>query len=309
MRIGIIDCGTNTFNLLIADFNSVDDWQRVFQNSVPVKLTPGGSNKAISISRVARATDAIFHFKQNITNFRVEKVYAFATSAFRSSVNGEAVRDLIKQKTGIEINIISGEDEAELIYQGVRLSGLLDDSISLIMDIGGGSTEFILATEGEIKWKASFPIGVSRIFNKLNPGNPMSESDVLKIREHVKNELGPLIEAIKEHKPMRLIGTAGSFNSLVRMIYPKEDIIPRLFINNRVKAEDFKRLYNVLISSTLEERVQMEGLRPYRAAYIPIAVIKVDLILELTGIDEIHQTPNALKEGVLLTLHNNSNLE
>lgn len=302
MIVAIIDCGTNTFNLLIVDYQSNSNWKRLFQISIPVKLNATDNRKSIAPSRMARALDALFNFKNNIINFRVEKTFAFATEAFRSSINSGKLIHYAKEKIGISIEVISGDQEAQFIYQGVQISGLLSDEISLIMDIGGGSTEFILSTQNEVIWKKSYPIGVSLLYNKYQPKNPMTHEDIENITQHISKQCADLIEEIKKHKPKRFIGTAGSFNSLVRMLNVNENLFEKLQGNNEVPIEDFNRLYNELIQSSLEERLNIKGLRPYRAPFIPIAVIKVKFILDHSNINEIYQTPNALKEGVLLNL-------
>ena len=168
-RVAVIDCGTNTFNLLVADLGENGEWKTVFKMNSPVKLTPGGPSKSIAVNRIARAVDVMRAYYHHTINYEVQETYAFATSAFRSTENGRKLRDLIEERTKINVEIIDGDREAQLIFQGVVYSGLLDSSPALIMDIGGGSTEFIIANNEQQLWKKSFQIGVSRVFNRFNP--------------------------------------------------------------------------------------------------------------------------------------------
>ena len=177
-KIGIIDLGTNTFHLLVAE--RVDSqYTIIYQNRVPAKVGMGGINQSIITEEgVERAIKAISDFQTTLKEMGVEKVMAFGTSVLRSSNNGNEVIQKIKNATGIETKIISGEEEAELIYLGVRAAVKLSKEKSLIVDIGGGSVEFIIGNDQEIFWKHSFDIGAQRLLEKFQKHDPISSEEI-----------------------------------------------------------------------------------------------------------------------------------
>ena len=155
-KIAVIDCGTNTFNLLVAEVTR-ESWSVLFHNKVAVKLGEGGfDDGVIQRHRFARGLDALLVHKSAIDNLQCDYTFAFATSALREASNGKAFIDRAKELFGIEIELISGDREAELICHGVRKSMNLGTNPVCIMDIGGGSTEFIIANSDTIFWKKSY---------------------------------------------------------------------------------------------------------------------------------------------------------
>ena len=190
MRIAVIDLGTNTFNLFIAEINSDKSYTNLYQTKLSVKLGEGGIDKGfIAPVPFQRGIDTINIYKETISKYNVEKVFAYATSAIRTASNGKEFIDKVKEETGYEVEIISGDKEAELIYYGVRSAVVLTDSLSLIIDIGGGSTEFIIANKEKIYWKQSFLLGASRLLEKFKPSDPITDKELQQIINYFKIQL------------------------------------------------------------------------------------------------------------------------
>ncbi|MBX7053033.1 MAG: hypothetical protein K1X54_13435 [Flavobacteriales bacterium] len=304
MRIAVIDCGTNTFNLLIADATPVD-WKIIFQSKLPVKLGAGGfEEQTILPSRFIRGMDALVCHAANTQNFSCEKIFAFATSAIRESSNG---RDFIRQAqkiTGINIELITGDREAELIFDGVRQTlpeGYSEPS--LIMDIGGGSTEFILTDGSKILWKKSFLLGVSRIFDLVKPEDRLTKIDEDYMHNLLNQELGPLREALKAFKVKRLIGSSGSFDTMLEMYHfqsGKEGVEETLFREIPINA--FKKMHQWLMKSSLEERLNHKAIPGIRAEYMPLSTFLVSFVLNLGEISELYHSAYSLKEGAMKDL-------
>src|SRR5688572_19632471 len=146
MKIAILDLGTNTFHLLIAGVKPDKSWKKLLMERVTVKLGQGGiDKKVISRTAYARGMHALEGFRSSLDNHPVDKIAAFGTAALRSAVNGKVFLEEARDRFGFEINLISGDEEAELIYYGVRQAVQVAGQKSLIMDIGGGSVEFIIA--------------------------------------------------------------------------------------------------------------------------------------------------------------------
>ncbi len=176
MRIAVIDCGTNTFNLLVVELQNAS-FKRIYTSKIPVKLGEGGiNNKVIHKIPFKRGVDALVKFKNELNKLAVVEIYAFATSAIRDAENGIDFKKEVLIQSGIEINIIDGNKEAELIYKGNKLAMDLGTGPSLIMDIGGGSTEFIIGNKEHILWKKSYRLGAARMLEKFNPSPARSRS-------------------------------------------------------------------------------------------------------------------------------------
>lgn len=300
-RYGIIDCGTNTFNLLVAEVEPSGKWYPLLRTKIPVKLAPSPTTGRIGLNRFGRGVDAMHVIKNNLINLGVTKVFAFATSAIREAVNGREFIDFVKDQLGMDIRVISGEAEAQLIYKGVQQSLKMGDQPHLIMDIGGGSVEFLVANSTEVFWKRSLELGVSRLKGRFMPDDPMDASQVAAVREYLLEELAELKQVVTEYKPAKLVGSSGSFDTFIDLIesrypnsYPKP--LPRA---NQINLERFNEFSKEIKTTTLRERLAMTGLLPMRADMIVLSFILVDTALEIAGQPELWQTRYALKEGAL----------
>lgn len=307
MRFAIIDLGTNTFNILIVEVGKDKKYRTLFQTKLPVKLGEGGINdRMIRPVPFQRGIDALKQHQRTIEKYDVQHVYPFATSAVREAVNGKEFVHRLKVETGYEVKVISGDKEAELIYYGVREAVKMSDQRSLIIDIGGGSTEFIIADKDKIYWKKSFLLGAARLLEKFNPSDPITDEEITHIQQYLDEQLQPLAEALQQFPVTELIGSSGSFDSLAEMIAAKfysPDIL------NNVTEYDFKlsdsvAIYDILLKSTKEERLKMDGLVEMRVDMIVISSILVNFILSSFDIVNMRLSTYSLKEGVLAELVN-----
>ena len=311
MRIAILDLGTNTFNIFVAEILPDKTYQKIYKSKIAVKLGQGGINKNhIEEKSFKRGIKALKKHKKTIEEFGAEKVFAFATSAIRSATNGKDFIEVAKKETGIEVQIISGDKEAELIYYGVRSAVKMNDSYSLIMDIGGGSTEFIIANKEKIFWKQSFLLGAARLLEKFKPSDPITNSEVKKIKIYLNENLQPLYDAVKKNPVEELIGSSGSFDSLAEIIaYKYYDIgLLKGITEYGFNLDDCEKIYDVILKSTTEERLHMKGLSKMRVDMIVVSAIFVDFIFEKLALKKMRLSRYSLKEGVLWELLNNHNL-
>ena len=176
----VIDIGTNTFNLLIAEV-SQNTFDILHSEKEGVALGMGGINDdRISDDAFERGIACLLRFKSACDAHGIEVIKAFGTSALRGAKNREAFIQECFNTSGIKVEVISGDQEAQLIYEGVRWSYDFAEP-SVVMDIGGGSTEFIFADKGGVSEKKSFDIGVSRIFQEFELNDPYSQIDTQKI--------------------------------------------------------------------------------------------------------------------------------
>ncbi|PRZ02094.1 phosphatase [Marinilabilia salmonicolor] len=304
-RIAIIDLGTNTFNLLITEVAENGTYNILLESKNPAKLGKGGIHKAtITSEAMERGIEALKSHLITISDYQVESIFCFATSAIRSANNGQEFVKRVKNELGLTIRIIQGDEEAQTIFDGVRQVYPLDEEYILIMDIGGGSIEFIIANRFGVAWKQSFELGVARLLEQFTPSDPIKEAEIKVIQKHLKKELEMLFEAVKQFPVKKMVGSSGSFDTLAallsRKFYPLLDIskLTSLFL----EPKRLMLVHKELMASNSDERKVMPGMEPHRVDSIVPASIIVKFITEELKIKEIWQCSFALKEGAILQI-------
>lgn len=299
MSIAILDLGTNTFNLLIAERGEEGIPVFIYKKELAVEIGKGGIHKGhITADATERAIKALHTHRKTINEHAVESFYAFATSAVRDASNSREFAERIRIETGIEIKVITGEEEARWIYEGVKHARVLSNKTSLIMDIGGGSTEFIIANEHKIFWKKSYPLGVTRLYEMFFPSDPMSKEKQKEVEHYILSKLDDLLEAAAKYKPIELIGSSGSFDSFAEMIIHRTSDNKKAQNGYEYPLKEFDKLYKDLLVSNLEERLQMPGLITMRAPMFVYSAILTKLSLDKLSIKKMKLSHYALKEGL-----------
>jgi len=303
-RLALIDMGTNTFHLLIVEMPTPPEVKPLvlLRTKAGVRLGEGGiSQGIIAPAAYARALHTLAGFKEEIELHAATETRATATSAVRVTQNGpDLVRDIFEQ-TGIRVDVIPGEREAELICAGVRQAVELGSEPNLIMDIGGGSVEFIIATQNTIFWKQSFEIGAQRLLDRFfpDPRGVFPAASVAAEQEYFSTVLTPLIEAVHRHKPVGLIGASGSFDSLADMQLGELRSEAHLPPHTELAMASFQDSYRHLLSGNHEQRAALPGILPMRANMLVVVAVLIDYGLGISGITRIRTSAYALKEGLL----------
>jgi len=303
MRVAVIDLGTNTFHLLIAETTG-KAFEILYKTNVPVKLGEGRINDRIIIpAAFERGITCLKDFSQTIARYQAEQVRATATSAVRSAENGQDFVHAVKEQTGITIETISGDEEAELIYQGVKLSGAIQE-LSLIMDIGGGSVEFMLCNTEKLIWKKSYNIGAARLMQQFFKSDPINDADKNAILFHIQNQLTDLFEICEKHKPQILIGSAGAFETFAELVGVKhhQNIAIEQLKTYLFNYDDYIEVALKLINSTHQQRVEMPGIIPLRVDMIVIAALITNYVLGRVKINRLMLSTYDLKMGILASL-------
>ncbi|RZJ78500.1 MAG: exopolyphosphatase [Flavobacterium sp.] len=299
MKIAAIDLGTNTFHLIIAEENGTE-LEIIYKTNQPVKLGEDITKDNLIIpAAFERGINCLKQFKAELDQHHIVNLKATATSAVRSAINGQDFVAAAKAEAGIDIDIIDGDEEAQLIYEGVKLSGAITGK-SLIMDIGGGSTEFILCDEENLIWKKSYNIGAARLMQGFFKSDPINEIDQQKIQQHVANELKALKVICEEYKPETLIGSAGAFETFTQMLTPETDI--KQVSTAEISFAAYENLATKLISSSHQERAKMDNLIPLRVDMIVMATLLTNYVLKEFNINNIKLSTYDLKMGVLQSL-------
>lgn len=291
MRRAVIDLGTNTFNLLIADTQT---HQILFQTKEGVALGMGGINeKRISPDAQARALKTLQHFKVLCDQWEVAQIHAIGTSALRDAQNAADLVQMVADELAIEIEIITGLQEANLIYKGVALSYPFEKP-ALIMDIGGGSTEFIAADSKGPFVAQSFDIGVSRLFQHFTFQDPYSQEDIQRVEAYLTRHCKTFFE---QALPDILIGASGSFETFYELL--EGSYFEANGKAQKVNTEQFSKMLDQIIASTQAERDANPHIIAIRKRMAPLAAIKTRWVLQKTQAKQIFISPNSLKEGVL----------
>ncbi|MDI9868257.1 Ppx/GppA phosphatase family protein [Flectobacillus roseus] len=308
MRKAIIDLGTNTFQLLVVEQEG-QDFQIIHEDSYAAKIGQGGISKGIITQEgIARAIAGLNYFKTILEKEDVSlaNVKAMATSAVRNASNGQEFCEKIIEATGISIQVISGDEEAGLIYEGVKLGTQIGRTPSMIIDIGGGSVEFIICDATKVFWKQSFEIGGQRLMDQFMSTDPISPRSVGLMRDYLEDALLPLTNAVHQYAPECIIGSAGSFETLVDMYWHKlhGEWSPREQVSFDLPISSFKESFLALVSQDREKRMQIPGMIELRVDMIVVGVCLIDFILKRYDIEQIKVSTYALKEGVLAKLLN-----
>ncbi|WP_234735582.1 Ppx/GppA phosphatase family protein [Tellurirhabdus bombi] len=310
----VIDLGTNTFHLMIVERAEDGKPKTLFRESRPAKIGKAGINKGIITEEaIERALVVLRYFREVLTqhDVSVDQVVAMGTSAIRSADNKDEFIKRVQQETGLTITVISGDEEAAYIYQGVRAAGTLAQidkagSSALVVDIGGGSVEFILCNDQRVFWKQSFEIGGQRLMEKFMDTDPISPTAVRRLQSYFQEQLLPLTNAIHQYQPAVLVGSSGTFDTLVDMHYMHEQGVwpPAEQVAFALPVSEFYRSYELLLTRDHTGRMALPGMIELRVDMIVVAACLIDYVLRTFGIQEIRVSTYSLKEGVLADLQN-----
>ncbi|WP_420318073.1 exopolyphosphatase [Ekhidna sp.] len=300
MKVAVIDLGTNTFHLMIAQVDK-DSHEILHRERKAVKIGEKGINKG-EITKAAwdRALQTLNEFKEKILTNNIDKVFATATSAIRNASNGKELVEEIKSQTEIEIEVISGAREAELIHLGASKALDLGKEKNLIMDIGGGSIEFIIADSNQAYWMRSFEVGGQRLVEKFHRNDPISDDEIKQLYTYFDAELQPLIQACGEHNPETLIGCSGTFDTLSDIYCEESGIIRNPDATEYPFGKNvFNAIYRELISKNREQRLAIPGMIEMRVDMIVVACVLIDYLAEKLNLKNLRISAYALKEGIL----------
>ena len=299
--VAVADLGTNTFQFLIAE-GTLAGFNEIVNLQETVKLGEGGINKGlIQPAAFERGIKALQKFHWLVLNYGVKQVRAIATSALRNAANGQDFIDEVKARTGIAIEIIDGDKEACFIYSGIKAAGCLSERNSLILDIGGGSVEFIIGNNAGIKWKQSFEIGCARLMDKFHRTDPIPPDSINALNLYLEDNLRHLLEVAPNYPIENIIGSSGSFESFAEII---ELANGNPFDIKKTKHYNFDinellALIEKLILSSHQERLITEGIIPLRVDMIVSASLITRFVIQKLGIDKVVMSTSSLKEGVL----------
>lgn len=293
-KFAVIDLGSNTFHLLIVEKKTDNTFETLFRKRVFTGLSDGGI-QLIKDDRIKYGLATIREFKEILTSYDSPTLRVVGTAVLRTAANRQIFIDQANKILEKDIEIIDGNTEANYIYKGIILLDELRTGTHLIMDIGGGSTEFIIIKDGAKLWSKSFQIGVGALHETFHTSEPICDTDILLMKSSVLNTVEDLLPVIDRYKPTTLSGASGSFEVLQMM----SGIDPQTTKLTSVSPEYFNTLYETIISANYEQRENMAGLPKERVKLIVVGMVLKKIICDLIQPSKILVSPYALKEGIL----------
>lgn len=288
MILAAIDIGSNAVRLLITDVSEYKDgtvdYTKLNLLRVPLRLGfDVFSNGIIAPAKVEKLVDTMRSYQLLMKIYDVEAVRACATSAMRDAANSKLIVDKVKELTGIEIEIISGREEANIIYETHIAENLSTDQSYLYIDVGGGSTELTMFSGNHIVFKESFNIGTIRMLS-----DKVSEAQWEHMKWFVKTHT-------KDFPKVHAIGSGGNINKIFSISKRKE--------GKPLPLELLKDYYKELSSSTVEERMHIYNLRKDRADVLVPALQIYTSVMRWAGADEIYVPKIGLADGLIKVLY------
>ena len=211
--LAAIDIGTNSFHLVIAKVNDKGIVKILTKDKEVVRLGKSSSDmKYISIDAMERAVSTLKRYKIICDSYNAD-IRAVATSATREALNKYEFIEEVFKRTGISIEVVSGYEEARLIYLGVLQALDIFDKRILLIDIGGGSTEFLIGEKGQVKYANSIKLGAVRLTEKFFGDGKFKKESIDNARLHVRSIINPIVRNLKEEKYECVIGTSGTITN------------------------------------------------------------------------------------------------
>ena len=303
MRLAAIDLGTNSVHMVVANVTPDGRIEVIDRVKEMVRLGERTfTTGKLSPETMELASRALTNFGRLARVRRVERLRVVATSAVREARNGERFVQRLRRETGLPVQIISGADEARLIFRAARHALGLEGGPHLLVDVGGGSVELSLAQDGRPLWMRSLPLGVARLTQQFLAKDPPSAGEVRALEHHLHRELDDLLTRVRRAGAVEAIGTSGTVHTLVAMaLAARGEDAPRLH-GASATSEQIARLRQRVLALDAEERAEMPGMDAKRADLMPAAVVLLDTILSRAGGLDLVACSWALREGVLLDL-------
>jgi exopolyphosphatase / guanosine-5'-triphosphate,3'-diphosphate pyrophosphatase len=303
MRLAGIDIGTLTCRLLIADLPASGRLTELRSDRRILRLGEGVDQaKTLGVAAMNRVVSCLREWREVIESYRVDHSIAVATSAVRDASNRAEFLDRVKREAGFEVEIITGEEEARRTLLGIR-SGLPDGIIDMLaLDIGGGSTEFILDRPGHKPIVRSIDIGVVRVYERLLRHDPPTAEEIWQARDWVRRETEAAVSDMPRGAGLTFVGTAGTITSLAAMAQKLPAYEPARIHNYRLDLRIIQDLEQTLLSRKKSERIGLPGLERGREEVIASGAIIIRTVMETLGVCECLVSDLGLREGVLIDL-------
>ena len=308
MRIAAIDIGTNSVHMIVVQVRPDHSFEIVDREKEMVRLGAGGlGGRALTELTMRAALQALTKFRRLAESHEVDEVVAAATSAVREAENGREFLAAIRQRTGIDVRVISGTEEARLIHRAAVYGVDVSHGGALVIDIGGGSVELTLGRGNQVRIAHSLKLGVIRLTERFVHSDPITRADERRMASHITEMLAPIAEKIRSRGFERIVGTSGTILSLGALAAGEGRTVGSDALRNRrVSLKQLRRVRRELTALDLAGRIDVPGLDPRRADLAVAGSILICTMLRLLGARELTLCDLALREGLALDyIHRN----
>jgi exopolyphosphatase / guanosine-5'-triphosphate,3'-diphosphate pyrophosphatase len=303
MRLAGVDIGTLTCRLLIADLSPGGKLTEIRSERQILRLGEGvDRTKQLTVSAMDRVLQCLMEWRELIDAAHVDATAVVATSAVRDATNRDVFLDRVKREAGFEVELISGEEEARRTMLGIRSGLPLGVEDVLALDIGGGSTEFILDRPGQNPVVRSIDIGVVRLCERLLHHDPLTDEEIRQAREWVTKETKAAVAGMGNYQAATFVGTAGTVTSLAAMAQKLPTYEPARIHNYRLQLDTIQELEHTLLSRKKTDRVGLPGLERGREEVIAAGAIIILTIMQTLGMSSVLVSDLGLREGLLIHL-------
>ncbi|MGH7215390.1 MAG: HD domain-containing protein, partial [Tepidisphaeraceae bacterium] len=310
LRLAAIDVGSNSIHMIVAQADTDGAVTTLWRMKEPVGLGrmsfPSGR---LSREAMDRAISVLGRFRQAAQQRQCEKIVAVATSAVREAHNGGDLIERAKRELGLYVRVVTAREEARLIYLAVRHALRLRREPHLVVDIGGGSVEFIVGDDQSTMLLESRKLGAARMTAKFVKSDPISERELAALRRHLAADLDPLCKSIRSHRPTKFIGTSGTLENIAAMTGGSGGGEPNgngygmtgaTGPERVIERGRFEKLHESLVSSRSKDRARLRGLDDGRKDQIVAGAVLVHELFERLSFNRIQICGSALREGILL---------
>jgi exopolyphosphatase/guanosine-5'-triphosphate,3'-diphosphate pyrophosphatase len=296
MRLGVLDVGSNTVHLQVMDAHH-GSAPLAFQSfKEEIRLAEFLTDKGeLSITGIDTLLRTLTRLKNEAKDIQLDDMLAFATSAIREATNSDEVLAAVNRETGIDLQVLSGADEARFTFLAVRRWVGWSAGDVLLLDIGGGSLEVATGEQENPLYCNSVMLGANRMTRQFLTGDPFTEKSLNKLREHVQSTLAPLKSEIGDNSKRTAIGTSKTFRTLRRI---QQNYLPDL--GNSLTRDGLKTIVPRLAKMTQTQRAGLPGVSASRAVQIVAGAIVAEEAMSAFGIEKLTQCPWALREGIVL---------
>jgi exopolyphosphatase/guanosine-5'-triphosphate,3'-diphosphate pyrophosphatase len=302
MRIAAVDVGSNSIHMVVAQVEADGRFRVLDRAKDMVRLGRKTLSKGkLSAEAIEAGVRTLAGFRTLAERQGASRITAVATSAVREAANGGDFIERVEADVGLRVKVIPGREEARLIYLGVRHAIDLTAKPTLIVDIGGGSVEFILTEKEEAVALESHKIGVARLSERFLANDPPDPDEIGALETYLADQLDPMLREFRSHKVRRVVGTSGTMLNLIALAGHQRGESPELHLNNfAVPAAEIAKVRRQLCRLGRDERLKLKGLDSKRVDLIVAGAVLTDVILQRVGAKQLVACTWALREGVLL---------
>ncbi len=302
-RVAVLDLGSTSFHLLVADWTPDGEIERVARERLMLRM---GSELArsdeVSPELLDRSVDAVERLRAFAKEHKARELVAVATAALREASNGREVLRALEVALGGPIHLLSGEEEARIVYRAIRSRIDLGRRTQIGLDLGGGSLEIVIGRGKKILFDRTLPLGVARMQGSIAPDDPHTNDDLRRLRRRIREEMAPLNDAIARFDPEGCVAVGGTARALGRLVLRERGERSASLRGLRIERSELVRIGEELSRSTHAERLERPGVIARRADLLPFGAEILASVLGQLGLPALVVSDWGLREGVLLEL-------